>query len=213
MNSTINQTRMNNSKPSFGSFSPAARQYINKNTAERLIKKGISLADFKYIENHSLEIGVAEFTSFAREGKGLFIMNPFNTAYQKYGYTSKASHDIRLTPIKATYYLNTKFKDIEETLPKALKKAIKIIRKFDAIAKEKNEYFAKFGNEINKLKSSIGHNEAVYNNNLDAFLSKVESSERDNSVELLKEIKKDSKQLKRYHDPEYFDKKQQKLFL
>ena len=138
MNNTINNSRLTRSNPSFGSFSQEARKFINKDAIEKLAQNGkILLSDVDYLAKHKLEIDVrtAEF----RDGKGLVIVNPYNA--EDFGKGTFDYKDRILTP-HADKWLSKPFEGIGETLHIALKKAVRIAKKFDKFEKRKEDFLA-----------------------------------------------------------------------
>ena len=216
MNSTINQARMNNSRPSFNGFSQKAQQYVNEQNVSKLIEKGkITLGDFAYLKTHKLEIDVIQGDSRGMiEGKGLHIRNPYA------GSTAEASEanyydspvDVKLTPIKEKF-ISCEFKNIEETLGDALKKAVKFFKRFDKIDLEKANYYEENGKVIDNLKMNRAIAYSMHQDLLrDVFTNDRAATRYYSKNDSYEPVAKLDKKLSRFHNDEYFENKQKKLF-
>ena len=216
MNSTINQTRMNNSRPSFNGFSQKAQQYVSEQNISKLIEKGkISLGDFAYLKAHKLEIDVIQGDSRGIiEGKGLHIRNPYSgsTAEASEANYNNSPIDIKLTPIKEKF-ISCEFKNIEETLGDALKKAVKFFKRFDKIDLEKANYYEENGKVIDNLKMNRAIAYSMHQDLLrDVFTNDRAATRYYSKNDSYEPVAKLDKKLSRFHNDEYFENKQKKLF-
>ena len=216
MNNTINQSRMNNSRPSFNGLSQKAQRYITEESLTKLVEaRKIKLGDFEYLKNHKLEIDVLQGDSrVGPDGRGLHIRSPYSNQVVNYDEANYLNSpvDIKLTPIEYKF-IKTEFENIGQTLGSALKKAVKFFKKFDKVELEKENYYKQNGKDIDALSKQRKQAYEDYKELFDRVMSNERSASRyyENNDPYAPVAKLDKK-LSRFHNDEYFEKKQKKLF-
>jgi len=216
MNNTINQPRMTNSRPSFKGFSQKAQRYITEESIGKLVESGkIKLSDFEYIKNHKLEIDVLSSDPQRRiRAAGLHIKPPYarNVGEPQEANYYESPIDIKLTPTKDEFSKTT-FANIDETLGSALRNAIKFFKRFDKIELEKANYYIENGEAIDSLLKARKEANDDYKALLkDIFRNEKSATRYAQNNDGFEPVAKLDKELARFHNDEYFENKQKKLF-